>query len=186
MRKKREVNRTGVAGATGPPSRPSGRFGEVSPELAWTSSRAEADASGAVTATRNLSSHRQDNLADMAAFLHQPMRLCRVGEWELGIHHRLHRAVFEQWPHVFGELSRDRALFFGRPRPKRRSSDGQSTSHHLHQIELDARRLEKRYLHQATFDGEHVEIARDVVTSDHVKHHLGAGTVCGFADGLHP
>ncbi|MGH9175825.1 MAG: ABC-F family ATP-binding cassette domain-containing protein, partial [Vicinamibacterales bacterium] len=37
-------------GATGPPSRPSGRFGEVSPKLAGRSSRAAADAAGAKNA----------------------------------------------------------------------------------------------------------------------------------------
>jgi hypothetical protein len=53
---------------------------------------------------------RQQNLSDMRARFHQPVRLGGLGEREDSVDHRLHGAGLEQRPHLVAQRAADRRL----------------------------------------------------------------------------
>ena len=87
---------------------------------------------------------------------------------------RLDRTGLEQRPDVPMNGLGDGAFVRDRPRPQRRAGDGETPLHDRLDVQLRLGALERRDLHEPSFRGQHVDVAREVGAANHVEDDIHA------------
>lgn len=121
--------------------------------------------------------HRQDNLANMLAGVHQLMRLARLSQREGLVDEGLDRAGGEQWPDLFFQRPNQLRFFSRGARTERRARVGQPLDQHEGQIQFLGDSPDHTNLHDTSVHRCRLVVSRDIVPSHNINDHIHASAL---------
>ena len=97
-----------------------------------------------------------------------------LGDGQHLLHHRLHLAAFQPWPHALGQGVHHRGLGGDGTGAEGGADDPQPSGQHLRQGQLGLGAAEQADQHQPAVGGEGGEVVREVVAAHRVQDHVHA------------